>query len=248
MFCCRHREHCSSIDIDAKGRRFVAVIAMSKTKRGITKSIVSPIGHSEALFQSGFIVRTEKRIVRIFRGSLAKTCRETALFLGLAAMLISIAPAPVWAQVEPAPAGLSPLLECRKIEDRLARVDCYDSVADRMAAAQMAGELVVVERGKVTELKRQLFGFAAPAMGALFGGGGEDDRVDAIESTLSRAVQQADGKWRFHLGDGSEWAQVDFDPVRFQNRPGQPVRIRRAALGSYVLTTGNSRAVRVQRY
>jgi len=166
----------------------------------------------------------------------------------LSATLIFAAPTSVWAQIDPAAAGLSPLLECRKIEDRLARVDCYDSVADRMAAAQTAGELVVVERSKVTELKRQLFGFAAPAMGALFGGGGEDERVDAIESTLSHAVQQVDGKWRFHLGDGSEWAQVDFDPVRFQNRPGQPVRIRRAALGSYVLTTGNSRAVRVQRY
>lgn len=150
------------------------------------------------------------------------------------------------ALAQTAPDGLSPLRECRLIADRSARVDCYDAVADRLEAAQTAGELVVVDRGKVSELQRELFGFAAPAMSALFRGGKSDD-VGAIESTLQRAVQETDGKWRFHLDDGSQWSQVDFDPVRFQNRQGQPVRVRRAALGSYMLTTGNSRAVRVQR-
>jgi len=56
-----------------------------------------------------------------------------------------------------------------------------------------------------------------------------------------------DGKWLFRLEDGSEWRQIDSGTVRFRERQGGPVRIRRASLGSYLMTIGNSRAVRVRR-
>lgn len=142
--------------------------------------------------------------------------------------------------------GLVPLRACRALTDTAQRLACYDRVADQMETAQAAGDLVVVERGRVQELQKELFGFAAPAMSALFRGG-QTAQVGAIESTLDRAYRESDGRWRFRLADGALWEQVDHDPVRFENRPGQEVRVRRASLGSYMLTTGNSRAVRVQR-
>lgn len=210
---------------------------------------MSLIRHSRAIIMSGYVVQILRRFEHVFCKKTSVKRRELAAFLGAGLGLVCANVAPAAAQVPSAADGLSPLLECRRIEDRQQRVECYDGVTDRLAAARTSGEIVVVERSKVTELKRQLFGFAAPALGALLGGGEADaDRVEAIETTLDRAVREVDGKWRFHLADGSQWAQVDFDPVRFQNRPGQLVRIRRAALGSYMLTTGNSRAVRVQRY
>lgn len=223
----------------------MSVFAMSKAMADITRSSVSLIEHISAALMSDLIRPARESFVPKFFRNLRLRRQETAAFSAVAIMLVWGGSAA--AQAQAGSDRLTPLLDCRRIEDKLARVDCYDAVTDRLAAAQTAGDLVVVDRGKVTELRRQLFGFAAPAMGALFGAA-DHDRVESIETTLDRAVQQVDGKWRFHLGDGSQWGQVDFDPVRFQNRPGQAVRVRRAALGSYMLTTGNSRAVRVQRY
>lgn len=81
----------------------------------------------------------------------------------------------------------------------------------------------------------------------MFTRGAEAEQLDAVETTLVSASQGADGKWLFRLADSSEWRQIDSSPVRFQNRQGTDVRVRRAALGSYQLTAGRSRAVRVKR-
>lgn len=142
--------------------------------------------------------------------------------------------------------GLTSLKVCRALPGEAQRLACYDRTVDQMGTAQASGDLVVVERSRVQQLQTELFGFAAPAMSALFRGG-EAKQVGAIETTLERAYRGAEGRWRFQLADGGLWEQVDHDPVRFVNQPGQEVRVRRASLGSYMLTTGNSRAVRVQR-
>ncbi len=81
----------------------------------------------------------------------------------------------------------------------------------------------------------------------LFQRGEQPDTLDAIETSLTRAGQYAEGKWTFTLADGSIWRQIDSEPVRFRNREGQAVRVRRAALGSFLLTVDGSRAVRVRR-
>ena len=78
-------------------------------------------------------------------------------------------------------------------------------------------------------------------------GGADESIVVRFPELTARGAQGADGKWFFRLADGSEWRQIDSDPVRFQNRAGTEIRVRRASLGSYQLTAGRSRAVRVKR-
>ena len=73
------------------------------------------------------------------------------------------------------------------------------------------------------------------------------DEVSSVETTLTRARQGGDGKWVFRLSDGSTWRQIDSERVFFPNREGTEVRVRRAALGSFMMTVGSSRAVRVRR-
>lgn len=148
-------------------------------------------------------------------------------------------------------AMLSALSECRAMPDATARLACFDRTADALDTAERQGELVVMERQQIREARRQLFGFNAPALPALFSRGsdgeqGESD-LDSMETTLLGAGQDHEGKWTFRLADGSEWRQIDSAPVRFQNRNGTEVRVRRAALGSFLLTAGKSRAVRVKR-
>jgi hypothetical protein len=49
------------------------------------------------------------------------------------------------------------------------------------------------------------------------------------------------------LEDGSTWAQTDNNIVAGQPRPGQPVRVNRAALGTYMMRINGQPGVRAQR-
>ena len=142
---------------------------------------------------------------------------------------------------------LSEVSRCRTLTSDTERLACFDRAAGALDAAERQGEVVVVDRGQIREARRQLFGFEMPALPSVFARDEEKERIDAVETTLVSAGQGLDGKWLFRLADGSEWRQIDSDPVRFQNRSGMEVRVRRAALGSYQLTAGRSRAVRVRR-
>lgn len=144
------------------------------------------------------------------------------------------------------PETLARLMACRSITDSAARLSCYDVAAGALDSAQQQGELVVIDRAQAEETRRQLFGFEVPTLPRLFGGEAQAE-IEAIETTLQSASQVSDNRWVFRLADGGVWRQIDSDPVRFQNRGGQAVRVRKASLGSYLLTVGNSRAVRVRR-
>lgn len=163
--------------------------------------------------------------------------------LSSAALAQTPAPAPAPARS----ALLSSLSQCRSLSSDADRLACYDRAAAALDQGERSGELVVIEKAQVQAAKRDLFGFSMPSLPNLFGKESEEDRVTSIETTLTSAGQSPDGKWVFRLGDQSEWRQIDSMPVRFRNRPGEEVRVRNAALGSYLLTVGSSRAVRVRR-
>lgn len=145
------------------------------------------------------------------------------------------------------PELLTRLVDCRFIADGGQRLACYDAAASAFDTAEKQGDVVVIDREQVGVARRQLFGFQLPAMPDLFQRGAQPDTLESIETTLTRAGQYGDGKWTFTLADGSVWRQIDSEPVRFRDRAGQSVRVRRAALGSFLLTVDGSRAVRVRR-
>jgi nucleoside phosphorylase len=144
------------------------------------------------------------------------------------------------------PETLERLMACRGIADNTARLACFDTAAGALDTAQRQGDVVVIDRAGVAETRRQLFGFEMPSLPRLFGPENAVE-IDSIESTLQSASLVGEGRWVFRLADGSVWRQIDSDRVRFQNRPGQTVRVRKASLGSFLLTVDDSRAVRVRR-
>jgi nucleoside phosphorylase len=144
------------------------------------------------------------------------------------------------------PETLERLMACRGIADNTARLACFDTAAGALDTAQRQGDLVVIDRAGVAETRRQLFGFEMPSLPRLFGPEGAVE-IESIESTLQSASLVGEGRWVFRLADGSVWRQIDSERVRFENRPGQAVRVRKASLGSFLLTVDDSRAVRVRR-
>lgn len=144
------------------------------------------------------------------------------------------------------PEQLRSLLACRAMTEATARLACFDAAAGALETAHRDGSILVVDRVEVDRARREAFGLNLPALPRLFGGGAGAELAD-IETTLVSASRNPRDQWTFRLADGSTWMQTDGDPVQFRNRPDQPVRIRRAALGSFLMTVGGSRAIRVQR-
>lgn len=163
----------------------------------------------------------------------------------VAAAVIASSPASAVAPQERAET-LARLTACRAVADGPARLACYDTAVSALDAAERQGEVVVMDRAQIGEARRQLFGFEMPTLPRLFGAESAVE-LDSIETTLQNAALVADNRWVFRLADGGVWRQIDSDRVNFRNRPGQAVRVRKATLGSFLLTVGDSRAVRVRR-
>ena len=74
----------------------------------------------------------------------------------------------------------------------------------------------------------------------------EEDGVDFIESKIASLRQFSGGKWLFVLEDGARWSQTE--PARLRSpKVGDTIRIRKAALGSYLANINGRTAIRVKR-
>ena len=170
-----------------------------------------------------------------------------SLISGLAAVAAASVLSGQSAPVQDRPEALARLMACRDVADSAARLACFDAAAGALDAAEREGEVVVIDRAGVAETRRQMFGFEMPTLPRLFGNSDAVPEVDSIETTLQSAAFTGEGRWVFRLEDGSVWRQIDSERVRFRNRPGEAVRVRKASLGSFLLTVDGSRAVRVRR-
>lgn len=150
------------------------------------------------------------------------------------------------------PAAIQRMLDCRKIADSTARLACFDAEAGTVGAAIERKDLVVADREQIRTARRSLFGLSLPSFN-LFGRNDDDnskeDRAEFAElnSTITQAHKRADRNWVFVLEDGAKWAQTDTRDIPRDPRPGMKVRIKRAAVGSFLANIDGQIAVRVHR-
>ena len=114
-----------------------------------------------------------------------------------------------------------------------------------MAAAEAASEIRVVDRQQVRSTRRSLFGLTLPDLNIF--GGDADDPMNEINGTIRSVNQLGDGKWAFTLDDGARWVQIDSRDLSSYPRVGHSVRIRRAAMGSFLANINRNTAIRVRR-
>lgn len=173
----------------------------------------------------------------------------------LATLLAGLPATAASAQSSAAPAQRPELFEalvrCRAIADDAARLICFDRAAASLQEAAERRDLVVVDRQQVRESRRRLFGLPLPRL-PIFGGGDDDDEEDAdeirsIESAVASAYQHGNGQWVVRLEDGSTWVQTDDNIIAGRPRAGQPVRVNRASLGTYMMRVNGQPGVRVRR-
>ena len=141
---------------------------------------------------------------------------------------------------------LQKLIDCRKITDNSARLACFDATAAAMDQAEAKGDIVVVDREQARKVRRQAFGFTLPSL-ALFERGEKPEEIDTTQGKVAASHQNSAGKWVIRLEDGAVWAQIDTNDLPNAPRAGDPVTIRKAAMGSYMLSLGHHVAFRAHR-
>ena len=163
-------------------------------------------------------------------------------------VMLAAAPAAALAQGAPAqrPELFEALVRCRSIADDAARLQCFDQAAANLQQAAERREVVVVDRGQVRETRRRLFGLPLPRL-PIFGGGDDEEEVSSIESNIVSAHQIEYGRWVVRLEDGSTWVQTDNNIIAGQPRSGQPVRVNRATMGTFMMRVNGQPGVRVRR-
>ena len=173
--------------------------------------------------------------------------RRIAIIAAFAAAATAPASAQQRQQDAERPQALTRVLDCRNLASAEERLACYDREVAALEAAEASRELVVVDRQQLRRTRRSLFGLTLPNL-SVFGDDTEDgEGVREIESTIRSFRRDPYGKYTFTLEDGARWVQIDSRDLRLEPRVGQPIRIRRAAMGSYLANVNNQIAIRVRR-
>jgi hypothetical protein len=155
-------------------------------------------------------------------------------------------------QAQPAQSGAADVLfACRQIADDRERLVCYDREVGALAKAEANDNVLIVDKEDIRKARRDLFGFTLPRIALFDGGNDKDDKekeeIRQIDDALTSFRITPTGRAAFTLANGASWTQVDNLPILGEPKPGDPVRIERAALGSFKASIGGRRAIKVKR-
>lgn len=143
-----------------------------------------------------------------------------------------------------APKIFTDVTNCRAIQDNAQRLACYDQTVGALAAAEASKDLYVADKESMRETRRGLFGFNLPKV-KLFENDDLGEDVKSIETTI-KSVSNGPKGYIFVLEDGARWGQTD---GAYMDRPksGAKIRIRKAALGSFMGSVEGRVGFRIER-
>ena len=146
----------------------------------------------------------------------------------------------------PTPPQVNGVLACRAIGNAEQRLACFDRSAAALGDAVAKRDLVVFDRESVRKTKRGLFGFGIPNLG-IFGDDNDEVEIKQIDGVIAGLAHNADGGYIFRLADSSRWTQMDGKPIALEPRVGDKVVVKKAALGSYIMSVTGQPGVKVKR-
>lgn len=177
-------------------------------------------------------------------------CISLVLMAALAGNAIA-QQAPAEAQT---PEALNKVYACAAVAGAEARLACFDAAVAAMRSAEAQGEFAAVDANRVRQIERESFGFSLPSLPrlGLLGRGRAADTAALAEPPSTQTMRIArtsrfDGRDSFVMDNGQVWVLIEAKENRHA-RQGAEVTIRKAALGSYLLSVeAGGAALRVRR-
>ena len=159
---------------------------------------------------------------------------------------------------------LEPIYACSNKSDPTERLACFDAAVATIRAKEAKSEIVTFDKQRVEKVRREAFGFSLPSLPKLgfpaFGGGPKADNKD--QSVAAAAVaddieeqsftvvstRESAGRIVLTLENGQVWRLTEAGELNAPKRPPYSVKIRTAAMGSFILTVeGRNKGYRVRR-
>jgi hypothetical protein len=166
---------------------------------------------------------------------------------------------------------LSPIYACAEKTDPTQRLACFDAAVAQVKAAESRSEIIALDQPRVAAVRREAFGFRIPSLPKFgFGGGAaasgtsnaaagtpsaqqastsnvRDEDIEEQTFAVSR-VSAATGRATIYLENGNIWQLTESGEFNAPSRTPYNVRIRSAAMGSYILQVeGRNKGYRVRR-
>lgn len=124
------------------------------------------------------------------------------------------------------------LVACANLAEAAARHACFDALVPELKASSEA------PFGATTKLSA----LTAPTLETT-----KPVEPDNVTLAVKSVTPSADGKLRFTMENGQVWKQVDTTQLRNVGKGPWTAEIRKASLGSFLLSLNDGRAVRVGR-
>jgi len=163
---------------------------------------------------------------------------------------IALAGAAMAQERDRTPQVLDEVYACAEISGEAERLACYDGAVGRLRQATTEGNVVAVDRAAAQEIERDAFGFSLPSLPRIFGRGGNEAaavQIPDMDLQIASVVRRRNGPATFTMSNGQVWEQIDDENAR-NAREGGAVTIRRAALGSFLMSVeAGGPAIRVRR-
>lgn len=138
---------------------------------------------------------------------------------------------------------------CANMKDAAQRHACFDALVPELkkAAGQAPAARAAGPASQATPAQSPL---TAPVLSAAEAGAakaGRENEIDRIRLPVKAIDAGRDGKYRFTMDNGQVWRQVGTTKLRNLGDGPWTAEIRKAALGSYLLTVDKQAGVRVER-
>lgn len=137
------------------------------------------------------------------------------------------------------------VVACRALGDSTARLQCFDAASKALEEATESRQIVILDRSEVRKTKRSLFGFALPKIPFFNETNDEqDEEFKQIEGELAGVQAIGNGRYQFTVKDAGTWQTTETSWTILKN--GQKFKIKRGAVGSYMMVLNNI-GIRVKR-
>lgn len=146
---------------------------------------------------------------------------------------------------------------CTAISDDVARLKCFDTATAELKAAESSGQVRTIDVAAIEKIERESFGFTLPSLADVFRRGDRDGSDKSVadkqidEVTLpikSISVNRVTRKATVTLENGQVWEQIDSQEIPGNKvRKGKQATIKRASLGSFLMTIDGGAGIRVKR-